>query len=68
MTTRIARAGHHVDRGEWASGHAILMGLRECGRNGGCAQAPSCAAAADLLLGDLRGMVRDQNGTALPHS
>ncbi|HTH16425.1 MAG TPA: hypothetical protein VL974_07215 [Magnetospirillum sp.] len=68
MSTRIARAGHHVDCGEWASGLAILSGLRDCGRHGGCTQGPSCAAVAELLMGDLRGLLSEQNGTALPRS
>lgn len=61
---RIARIGRHVDRGEWASGHALLVGLRRCSLRRGCGEGESCAAAAELLMGDLRGLVRDQNVAA----
>ena len=65
---RISRAGRHVDRGEWASGHAILSGLRDCALRGGCHAGADCAAAAELLLCDIRGMVGDAKGTASSQS
>jgi hypothetical protein len=67
LSSRIARAGRHVDRGEWASGHAILSGLRRCAQRGGCPVGESCATAAELLMGDVRRLLCDQNGTAVSH-
>lgn len=67
LATRIAWAGRHVDRGEWASGHAILSGLRQCAARPGCPSAASCALAADMLMGDLMGLVRDENRAATSH-
>ena len=64
---RIARVGRHVDRGEWASGHWLLAGLRQCSLRHGCPDGAACSAAAELLLGDLRGLVRDQAVAAPPH-
>lgn len=58
FTTRIAQAGRHVDRGEWACGHAIASRLLTCSRQfGGCALREDCACAAELLLCDIRRMV-----------
>jgi hypothetical protein len=66
--TRIARAGHHVDRGEWASGHAILAGLRDCAVRGGCRFSDNCAAAAELMICEIRGMVGGAKGADAPQS
>lgn len=63
FATRIARAGRAVDRGEWASGHAMLTGLHACGLRHGCRDGEACAAAAELLMEDVRCMVSDQMGT-----
>lgn len=63
---RIAQAGRHVDRGEWASGLVLLLRLRQCARRFGCPDGDACADAAELLLGDLRVLVRDQIGTEPP--
>lgn len=65
---RIARAGGHVDRGEWASGHAILAGLRDCAQRNGCPAGDDCAAAADLLLCDIRCLLNDRIGLGAPQS
>jgi hypothetical protein len=51
---RIARAGQHLDRGEWATGHAIASGLLKCAAGGGCAKKTDCACAAATLIGNLR--------------
>jgi hypothetical protein len=66
--TRISRAGRHVDRGEWASGHAILTGLRDCAQRGGCRAGDNCAAAAEMLLCDIRGLLDDRKGASPPQS
>jgi hypothetical protein len=66
LSSRLNGVGRHVDRGEWASGHAILSGLRRCGQRGGCPAGKACAVAADRLMADLRHRLRDQNGTPLP--
>lgn len=60
FSTRIARVGRAVDQGEWASSHALLTGLRQCGLRHGCPDGDACADAAELLMGDVRGMVGDQ--------
>lgn len=65
FATRIARAGRAVDQGEWASGHAMLTGLYECGLRHGCRDGEACAAAAELMLEDVRCMVGDQIGARL---
>lgn len=51
---RIARAGQHLDRGEWASGHAIASALLKCASNGGCSVRGDCACAASRMLGHVR--------------
>lgn len=66
--TRIARAGRHVDRGEWASGHAILSNLRQCALRGGCQAGDNCAAAAELLMCDIRGLLGDAKGASASQS
>lgn len=66
FTTRLSQAGRHVDLGEWASGHALLTRLRRCAARGGCAEGERCALAAEMLLADLQGMVREQKAAALP--
>lgn len=58
--SRVARVGRAVDRGEWASGHALVSGLRQCGLRQGCPDADACAAAAELLMGDVRKLLREQ--------
>jgi len=67
FSSRIARAGRHVDRGEWASGHAILNGLRQCAARHGCEVGESCAMAAEMLMGDVRAMLREQKRVGTPH-
>lgn len=67
FSTRLARVGRHVDRGEWASGHAILSGLRQCALRHGCPHGDNCATAAELLMGDVRSLVRDQVGAVPSH-
>lgn len=67
FSTRIARVGRHVDRGEWASGHAILSGLRQCAQRNGCPERETCAVAAELLMGDVRSLVREQAGAPPSH-
>ncbi len=57
LPSRIAAAGRHMERGEWACGHAIAAALLRCARQGGCCDCGDCAFAAELLLGDLRDMV-----------
>lgn len=64
--SRIARAGRAVDRGEWATSHALLIGLRQCALRQGCADGEACAAAAELLMGDVRCLVRDQSVASPP--
>ena len=64
--SRIARVGGHMDRGEWASGHAILAGLRDCSQRGGCLAGDDCAAAAELLLCDIRCLLDDRKGAHAP--
>lgn len=59
FSARIARIGRHVDRGEWASGHALLVGMRQCSLRHGCADGEACAFAVELMMGDLRGLVGD---------
>lgn len=61
FSARLAQVGRHVDRGEWASGHALVLGLRACSLRHGCPDGESCAVAAELLMGDLRGLVRDRD-------
>lgn len=51
---RIARAGQHLDRGEWATGHAIALGLLKCASHDGCTEKEDCAGAASTLLVDVR--------------
>ncbi|MBI5162607.1 MAG: hypothetical protein HY985_01745 [Magnetospirillum sp.] len=51
---RIAQAGAHVVRGEWASGHVIAARLLDCAQRQGCARCTDCAGAANHLLGDIR--------------
>ncbi len=67
FSSRIARAGHHVDRGEWASGHAILSGLRQCAARHGCEAGDSCALAAEMLMGDVQVLLREQKRVCAPH-
>ncbi|MBC7905187.1 MAG: hypothetical protein H7Y60_00355 [Rhodospirillaceae bacterium] len=55
-----------MDRGEWASGHAILAGLRDCSQRGGCLAGDDCAAAAELLLCDIRCLLDDRKGAHAP--
>jgi hypothetical protein len=56
--TRIALAGRHVDRGEWAAGSALAKRLLECARIGGsCSMSENCACAAEMLLCDIRRML-----------
>lgn len=64
LSTRIARAGGALDRGEWASAHTVLTGLRQCGQGQGCPDGEACALAAEMLMADLRRMVRDQTVAA----
>lgn len=54
---RLALAGRHVDRGEWAAGHAIASASQECARSGGCARREDCLYAAEMLICDLRDML-----------
>lgn len=51
---RIARADQHLERGEWATGHAIASGLLKCASGGGCPKRTDCAFAASALIGSLR--------------
>lgn len=64
LSTRIARVGGTLDRGEWASAHALLTGLRQCSQQRGCPDGEACALAAEMLMADLRRMVRDQTVAA----
>lgn len=64
LSTRIARVGGALDRGEWASAHALLGGLQQCGQHHSCPNGEACALAAEMLMADLRGMVRDQTVAA----
>lgn len=60
---RIALVGRYVDRGEWASGHALLTCLRQCAARAGCPDGDACGVAVELLMADLRGLVREQTVT-----
>lgn len=51
---RIAWAGARVERGEWASGHAIASGLLTCARQTNCPMRDDCACAAEKLLCSIR--------------
>jgi hypothetical protein len=60
LSTRISVAGRHVDRGEWASGHAIASRLLRCSQASDCSLRGDCACAAELLLCDIRRMLDGQ--------
>lgn len=68
LPSRLARASRHLDRGEWASGHFILSGLRACASRGGCPEGGACAAAAELMLGDIRSLVGERKRAYSPQS
>ncbi|MGE5547467.1 MAG: hypothetical protein ACM33T_11255 [Solirubrobacterales bacterium] len=58
FTPRLAQAGRHVDRGEWACGHAIVERLLKCASHSErCPRRDDCRFAAELLLGDIRRML-----------
>lgn len=54
---RVALAGERIERGEWASGHAIASGLLQCALRGGCLYRGDCASAANTLLCHLRSLL-----------
>lgn len=51
---RLEWAGALVDRGDWASGHAIAAGLLTCARQTKCPRRAVCAGAVESLICDIR--------------
>lgn len=51
---RIAWAGARVERGEWASGHAIASNVLTCARQTNCPKRHECACAAEKLICSIR--------------
>lgn len=60
LASRVSRFRSHHERGEWASCHAILSGLRRCAERQGCAERDTCVCVAKALCGDLRNMLNGQ--------
>lgn len=54
---RVERAVAHVDRGEWACGHAIASGMMQCALAGGCPARGECTHAAQRMLGVIRSIL-----------
>lgn len=57
LASRVARFARHRERGEWASCHVILNGLRQCAEREGCAERLSCTEAAGTLRVQLQGLL-----------
>lgn len=54
---RVERAAAHVDRGEWACGHAIANGLMQCSQAGGCPLRQECGHAAQRMMGVIKSLL-----------
>ena len=56
---RMTQAAAHVDRGEWACGHAITSGLIQCAAADGCGVRGDCTHAARRMMSIIRGLLSD---------
>lgn len=54
---RLAQAGDHVSRDEWAAGHSIARKLLHCAEHGGCGSRADCRNAALSLMDEIRTLV-----------
>lgn len=54
---RLVQAGHHVSRGEWAAGHAIVRKLIHCAGNDGCGTKDDCHRSAMSLITEIRELI-----------
>ncbi|WP_173980286.1 hypothetical protein [Magnetospirillum sp. UT-4] len=57
LTPRIEQVRHHLTRGEWACGHAIVSAMLKCAERGGCGGHADCACAALSMLGRVRSLL-----------
>ncbi|OJX79283.1 hypothetical protein [Magnetospirillum sp. 64-120] len=55
---RVERVAAHVDRGEWACGHAIANGMMQCANAGGCPARGECTHAAQHMMGMIRSILK----------